>query len=120
MKKKQMFFWNCLCFFDDPTDVGNLISNSSVFSMQPHRRQPTRLPHPWESPGKNTGVGCRFSDFIAEHFYPFTLSLNFLHALSPWQPLFYSVCMLDIFFLKISNRTDTMQYLSLSSLFHLS
>ena len=26
--------------------------------MWPHRRQPTRLPHPWDSPGKNTGVGC--------------------------------------------------------------
>ena len=25
-----------------------------------HRRQPTRLPCPWDSPGKNTGVGCRF------------------------------------------------------------
>ena len=24
----------------------------------PHRRQPTRLPCPWDSPGKNTGVGC--------------------------------------------------------------
>ena len=29
-------------------------------SVQPHRRQPTRLPHPWDSPGKNTGVGCYF------------------------------------------------------------
>ena len=29
-------------------------------SVQPHRRQPTRLPHPWDSPGKNTGVGCHF------------------------------------------------------------
>ena len=27
-------------------------------SVQPHRRQPTRLPSPWDSPGKNTGVGC--------------------------------------------------------------
>ena len=26
--------------------------------MRPHRRQPNRLPHPWDSPGKNTGVGC--------------------------------------------------------------
>ena len=26
--------------------------------MPPHRQQPTRLPHPWDSPGKNTGVGC--------------------------------------------------------------
>ena len=24
------------------------------------RRQPTRLTHPWDSPGKNTGVGCHF------------------------------------------------------------
>ena len=29
-------------------------------SMRPHRWQPTRLPHPWDSPGKNTGVGCHF------------------------------------------------------------
>ena len=29
-------------------------------SMRPHRRQPTRLPRPWDSPGKNTGVGCHF------------------------------------------------------------
>ena len=27
-------------------------------SVQPHRRKPTRLPCPWDSPGKNTGVGC--------------------------------------------------------------
>ena len=26
----------------------------------PHRQKPTRLPHPWDSPGKNTGVGCHF------------------------------------------------------------
>ena len=29
-------------------------------SLRPHRRWPTRLPHPWDSPGKNTGVGCHF------------------------------------------------------------
>ena len=29
-------------------------------SVQLHRLQPTRLPHPWDSPGKNTGVGCHF------------------------------------------------------------
>ena len=27
-------------------------------SVRPHRRQPTRLPRLWDSPGKNTGVGC--------------------------------------------------------------
>ena len=29
-------------------------------SVRPHRRQLTRLPCPWDSPGKNTGVGCHF------------------------------------------------------------
>ena len=29
-------------------------------SVRPHRRQPTRLPRPWDSPGKNTGVGRHF------------------------------------------------------------
>src|SRR5574337_1709060 len=27
-------------------------------SVRPHRRQPTKLPNPWDSPGKSTGVGC--------------------------------------------------------------
>ena len=37
-----------------------LLLSSSVVSdsMGPHRWQPTRLLHPWDSPGKNTGVGC--------------------------------------------------------------
>ena len=29
-------------------------------SVRPHRWQPTRLPRPWDSPGKNSGVGCHF------------------------------------------------------------
>ena len=29
-------------------------------SVRPHRQQPTRLPCPWDSSGKNTGVGCHF------------------------------------------------------------
>ena len=33
---------------------------SRSFSVWPHRRQPTRLPRPWDSPGKNPGVGCHF------------------------------------------------------------
>ena len=33
---------------------------SCLTHVRPHRWQPTRLPHPWDSPGKNTGVGCHF------------------------------------------------------------
>ena len=29
-------------------------------TLQPHGQQPARLLRPWDSPGKNTGVGCRF------------------------------------------------------------
>ena len=29
-------------------------------SVRPHRWQSTRLPRPWDSPGKNTGPGCHF------------------------------------------------------------
>ena len=34
--------------------VASVVSHS----VRPHRRQPTRIPCPWDSPGKNTGVGC--------------------------------------------------------------
>ena len=40
----------CCCY------VASVVSDS----VWPHRRQPTRLPRPWDSPGKNTGVGCHF------------------------------------------------------------
>ena len=40
----------CCCY------VTSVLSDS----VRPHRWQPTRLPHPWDSPGKNTGVGCHF------------------------------------------------------------
>ena len=36
--------------------VASVVSDS----VRPHRWQPTRLPRPWDSPGKNTGVGCQF------------------------------------------------------------
>ena len=36
-----------------------LLSHVSLSdSVRPHRQQPARLPRPWDSPGKNTGVGC--------------------------------------------------------------
>ena len=35
-------------------------SLQSCLTLRPHSRQPTRLPCPWDSPGKNTGVGCHF------------------------------------------------------------
>ena len=37
-----------------------LLSRQSCPTLRSHRRQPNRLPRPWDSPGKNTGVGCHF------------------------------------------------------------
>ena len=42
--------YHCCC------SVTSVVSDS----VRPHRRQPTRFPRPWDSPGKNTGVGCHF------------------------------------------------------------
>ena len=36
--------------------VASVVSDS----VRPHRWQPIRLHRPWDSPGKNTGVGCHF------------------------------------------------------------
>ena len=45
--------WYCLLLLLRVTSV---VSNS----VQPHGLQPTGVLHPWDSPGKNTGVGCHF------------------------------------------------------------
>ena len=37
-----------------------LLSGIVVSNLWPHGLQPTRLLCPWDSPGKNTGVGCHF------------------------------------------------------------
>ena len=56
--------WDCgtSCFFCLPSGGGACCYVASVVSdsVWPHRWQPSRLPCPWDSPGKNTGVGCHF------------------------------------------------------------
>ena len=47
-EKYHIMLSSCCC------EVTSVVSDS----VQPHRQQPTRLPCPWDSPGKNTGVGC--------------------------------------------------------------
>ena len=51
-EKKRLITWCCCCC----CYVASVVSDS----VRPHRRQPTRLPCPWDSPGRNTGVGCHF------------------------------------------------------------
>ena len=48
-------FSSCLQSFPAAAAAKSL---QSCLTLWPNRRQPTRLPHPWDSPGKNTGVGC--------------------------------------------------------------
>ena len=43
-----------------PTDSHATKSLQSCPTVRPHRWQPTRFPRPWDSQGKNTGVGCHF------------------------------------------------------------
>ena len=51
MKRLKIYRTCCCCCC-----IASVVSDS----VRPHRRQPTRLPRPWDSPGKNTGVGCHF------------------------------------------------------------
>ena len=37
-----------------------LLSLQSCLTVRPYRRQPTRLPNPWDTAGKNSGVDCHF------------------------------------------------------------
>jgi len=41
-----------------PNEASDISCAESSNSVQPHGQQPTRLPCPWNSPGKSTGVGC--------------------------------------------------------------
>ena len=50
-------WWNYMLFHAAAAAAKLL---QSCPTLWPHRRQPNRLPHPWYSPGKNTGVGCHF------------------------------------------------------------
>ena len=44
----------------ESTATATAKSLQSCPTLRPHRRQPMRLHHPWDSPGKNAGVGCHF------------------------------------------------------------
>ena len=46
-------------FWVSPMYAASALLQSCLTLCDP-RRHPTRVPHPWDSPGKNTGVGCHF------------------------------------------------------------
>ncbi|KAB0359855.1 hypothetical protein FD754_004011, partial [Muntiacus muntjak] len=58
--KNHSFDYIDLCRQSNIIPEWSSVSSVVSDSVRPHRRQPTRLPHPWDSPGKNTGVGCHF------------------------------------------------------------
>ena len=51
-----IFTWSPCNFFSAAAAKSPVLSDS----VRPHKWQPTRLPCPWDSPGKNTGLGCHF------------------------------------------------------------
>ena len=50
----SVFFYFLLYYLLLLLPIASVVSDS----VRPQRRQPTKLPRPWDSPGKNTGVGC--------------------------------------------------------------
>ena len=55
--RKRNWYIDCFC-----SERGHAAKSLQLCPTlcDPHRRQPTSLPRPWDSPGKNTGVGCHF------------------------------------------------------------
>ena len=53
-------------------------------SVRPHRWQPTRLPRPWDSSGKNTGVGCHFPLQCMEVKSESEVAQSCLTLATPW------------------------------------
>ena len=52
--------WNISCHIKQNTSAAAAKLLQSCPTVRPHRQQPTKLPGPWDSPSKNTGVGCHF------------------------------------------------------------
>ena len=66
-----------------------LVTKSCLTLLQPHGLQPTRLLCPWDSRGKNTGVGCHFlgvgCHFLLQGIFPTQGSNPHLLRLLHWQ-----------------------------------
>ena len=69
---------HCKCF-QSACKVASVVSDS----VRPHRRQPTRLHRPWDSPGKNTGVGCQF--LLLQSTYLSVITNFIIYDLSPFN-----------------------------------
>ena len=53
--------YNIICIKCEIVHVAATANSLQLcLTLPPHRQQPTRFPCPWDSPGKNTGVGCHF------------------------------------------------------------
>ena len=57
-KTKRMDGWERVAVLME--EICCQVASAVSDSVRPHRRQPTRLLCPGDSPGKNTGVGCHF------------------------------------------------------------
>ena len=64
--------------------AAKLLQSSST--LRPHRRQPTRLPRPWDSPGKNTGVGFHFLLQCMKVKSESEVAQSCLTLATPWTP----------------------------------
>ena len=77
-----------LCYTKHACSVTSVLSDS----MQPCRLQPSRLLRLWDSPGKNTGVGCHF---LFQRIFPTHGSDPGLSHLLHWQRVVYHLSHLE-------------------------
>ena len=59
-KNLEIVFWDPAAAATAAKSLQSCPTLYDPIDVWPHRQQPARLPRPWDSPGKNTGVGCHF------------------------------------------------------------
>ena len=82
---------------------------SRVWLSRPHGLQPTRLLHPWEFPGKSTGVGCHclLQILLYTSVYIYIYTYTYIYILN-----IISICRSYILQkVSLSGRVSALQYL---------
>ena len=101
---------NFMCQLDQSISSVQFSRSVMSDSLWPHRRQSTRFPHPWDSPGKNTGVGWTslYSKINRKKIVQFSCSVVSDSLRPPWT----AACQAS---LSITNSQSLLKLMSIES-----
>ena len=87
---RQILYW--VSYEESPAAAAAAAKSlQSCPTARPHRRQPTRLPCPWDSPGKNTGVAEESPNWVENIITPWSVFLTWLSSTTLSSFSWYSI-----------------------------